>query len=74
MFLLWLHALLVIFKIRVIYFPFTSRIFLHSDKFIKDIKTCMDVNHLKEIRSHVIAEIVKAAHIERCKQQIKRGG
>ncbi len=46
---------------------------MHLDKFIKDIEACMDVDHLKEIRYHVIAEIVQAAHIERCKQQINRG-
>jgi len=72
--MLWLYALLVIFKIRVFYIPFLSRILLHLDQFIKDMKACMVVDHLKEIRYHVIAEIVQAAHIKRCKQQINRGG
>jgi len=72
--MLWLYAFFVIFKIRVFYIPFLSRILLHLDQFIEDIKACMDVDHLKEIRYHVIAEIVQAAHIERCKQQINRGG
>lgn len=43
------------------------------DKFMETIRTCNDVEQLKEIRYHVIAEIVQAAHIEKCKQLVARG-
>ena len=43
------------------------------DKFMFIIRTCADVGQLKEIRYHVIAEIVQAAHIEKCKQMVARG-
>ena len=44
------------------------------DKFMEIIRTCQSVDQLKDIRYHVIAEIVQAAHIEKCKQMVSRGG
>jgi hypothetical protein len=43
-------------------------------KFMEIIKTCDDVEQLKEIRYHVIAEIIQAAHMERCKRLMEKGG
>jgi sorting nexin-25 len=44
------------------------------ERFMLIIRTCNNIEQLKEIRYHVIAEIVQAAHIEKCKRMVARGG